>query len=300
MNKMDKPKPILISGSHRSGTTWVGKILAQHRKVFYYYEPFNINARSREIPIKYWYEYVTEEKDAKNSGKYSEYIGEYLSGNALFNLKDYISIKKYWLPLQHNLWQLNAPVKLLKDPLALFAAEWIFQTFQTKNIVLIRHPAAFALSIMEKNWLHDFNHFLAQDDLMSQYLEKHRPELQQLTTSEDIIAHAILLWNIIHAYIYTLQQKYAPEWFFVTHEAISMSPLKKFEEIFAFADLDFTEKIKKTIQNTTQAKTTWTHQYRDTKVNVAKWKNKLQATEIERIKEGTREVWQYFYTEEDW
>ena len=34
-------QPVLISGSHRSGTTWVGMILDKAPGTFYIHEPFN-------------------------------------------------------------------------------------------------------------------------------------------------------------------------------------------------------------------------------------------------------------------
>ena len=38
-------KPILVTGSHRSGTTWVGKMLAATGSVGYIHEPFNLKNR---------------------------------------------------------------------------------------------------------------------------------------------------------------------------------------------------------------------------------------------------------------
>ena len=35
------PKPILLTGSNRSGTTWTGKMIASSDEVFYVEEPFN-------------------------------------------------------------------------------------------------------------------------------------------------------------------------------------------------------------------------------------------------------------------
>lgn len=35
-------KNILVTGSHRSGTTWIGQMLSQDKNTMYVYEPFNI------------------------------------------------------------------------------------------------------------------------------------------------------------------------------------------------------------------------------------------------------------------
>ena len=36
-----RARPILVTGSHRSGSTWVGKMIASHPRVAYVEEPFN-------------------------------------------------------------------------------------------------------------------------------------------------------------------------------------------------------------------------------------------------------------------
>jgi len=36
-------KPILVTGSHRSGTTWAGKMISACPNVGYIHEPFNID-----------------------------------------------------------------------------------------------------------------------------------------------------------------------------------------------------------------------------------------------------------------
>lgn len=34
-------RPILVTGSHRSGSTWVGRMISASPEVFYIHEPFN-------------------------------------------------------------------------------------------------------------------------------------------------------------------------------------------------------------------------------------------------------------------
>ena len=54
-----RKKPILVTGSHRSGSTWVGKILNLSNETYYINEPFNIETHnSPSNPFKYWFEYV--------------------------------------------------------------------------------------------------------------------------------------------------------------------------------------------------------------------------------------------------
>src|SRR4030042_6658440 len=55
--------PILVTGAHRSGTTWVGKMLTASRETAYISEPFNRWRRPGVFsgPIQHWYTYVCSE-----------------------------------------------------------------------------------------------------------------------------------------------------------------------------------------------------------------------------------------------
>ncbi len=59
---------------------------------------------------------------------------------------------------------------LVKDPIALFSAEWLAATFDMRVLVMIRHPAAFAASIRRRGWRHRFADFLEQPLLMRDLL----------------------------------------------------------------------------------------------------------------------------------
>ena len=56
--------PILVTGAHRSGTTWVGKILAADpRQAGYISEPLNVLHRPgvMRTPVHRWYTSLTED-----------------------------------------------------------------------------------------------------------------------------------------------------------------------------------------------------------------------------------------------
>ncbi|UCF28983.1 MAG: sulfotransferase family protein, partial [Chloroflexota bacterium] len=55
--------PILVTGAHRSGTTWVGKMLAAGRETAYISEPLNVWHRPGvlRVPTQYWYTYINED-----------------------------------------------------------------------------------------------------------------------------------------------------------------------------------------------------------------------------------------------
>jgi len=55
--------PILVTGSHRSGTTWVGRILEQSGRVRYHYEPLNVihEPEAGRPVIEHEYLYICDE-----------------------------------------------------------------------------------------------------------------------------------------------------------------------------------------------------------------------------------------------
>ena len=55
--------PILVSGAHRTGTTWVGKMLAATPATAYISEPLNVLHRPGVFEVKTtrWYTYICPE-----------------------------------------------------------------------------------------------------------------------------------------------------------------------------------------------------------------------------------------------
>ncbi len=293
-------KHILITGSHRSGSTWTGKVLSQAENVRYIFEPFNIDFR-KDTPVKYWFNYVSGKSKLEKD-----------------EIKEYL--KSFYSPLQKSLVK-NALIKgknnsrkenlkeiikratntfLFKDPLALLAAEWIYKEFDWKILVLIRHPAAFIASIKEKNWTFDFNHFLNQDVLMETLLHPFKKDIIEYSSNEkDIISQGILLWNCLHYIISLYHKDYRDEWLFIKHEDLSLAPEKEFKYIFETFHLPYTPHVKEYIVQTTTAKTN-TNLERNSRNNIKAWKNKLSENDIEKIKKETKSVWVKFYNEDDW
>ncbi|MBW3595373.1 MAG: hypothetical protein KY391_07315, partial [Actinobacteria bacterium] len=56
-------RPIVVTGSHRSGTTWVGRMLCLSGEAGYIHEPLNPVRRPSWLlrPVPYWYVYITGE-----------------------------------------------------------------------------------------------------------------------------------------------------------------------------------------------------------------------------------------------
>ena len=306
--KTDK-RPILITGSHRSGSTWAGKILSSSPKAAYIQEPFNtiiklgVTGRSFDN----WYQYISDE----NSDGYKYMLEDIINFQYPFraNMGKITSIKEFFevigaLKLSYY-HRRNDHIPIIKDPIAFFSAEWLSSTFNMDVLVLIRHPAAFCSSLKIKNWKFDFNNFLNQPLLMEGYLSTFRNEIHEYAKNEaDIIDQAILLWNCIHhtIQIYKLRN---PSWVFVRHEDLSLNPIDLFRSIFKSFNLDYTDSVKSLIIKSTGAHNPVEQQLgnefvRDSRENIHNWKSRLSENEISKIKEKTSMISTMFYTDGEW
>jgi len=321
---------ILITGSHRSGTTWVGKVISQSENILYIPDPFQPNGLlRRSYQLDMWYKYFRVNQ-GKRFQKQLQRIStfnysykeafhlknrlpetDYRNPNGMytnhFNYRNTPWRIRYYMDCLHAKFSANPKntIPLFKDPIALFSSKWFHLNMNSKNIILIRHPAAFVSSLKRVGWQFDFRNFTNQPSLMDDILSTFKTNIQN--SSDDIIETGSILWNCIHHAIYQFQNEF-PDWIYIKHEDLSINPMVEFENIFNSINLPFTSNVKDYIVLTTssenQAEVTKSgniHQLkRDSKKSIKNWKNRLTSNEIKKIYKLTSPVSQHFYSDEDW
>jgi hypothetical protein len=303
-------RPILVTGSPRSGTTWVGRILAEAPRIRYIHEPFNISAPPCRCGVKLdsWFYYATAEDFALR-----RHLQHLLSSpthpiNLLNALEAALSRhrrKEGLKKLKTIATSLTKTRPLVKDPLALFSAEWLVAQFDMVVIVLIRHPAAIVSSYKELNWSHPFSHFLQQPQLLDDCLSLFADEIAELAGGNgELIDQVSLLWRLIHFQIHRYQLDH-PDWIFMRYEDLASDPFPGFGEIFQQIGLPLTGVVEQTIaqHSSVTGQKHRSNPYRirrDSKTNVKRWKQRLTAAEIRHIKRNVSDVSPYFYTDEEW
>ena len=309
-------KPILVTGSHRSGSTWVGKTISYHPAIGYIHEPFNPDYYPHQAGIfterfDYWFTYISEENDniclteLKNSLNFSYSLPKavqellwskmnYDWGEPLRILRDYLFFLRYK----------SLRVRpLVKDPIALFSTEWMAAKFNMDVIILIRHPAAFAGSLKVANWEFPFSDFLEQPLLMRDLLYPFKAEIKNFADNQhDIIDQACLLWKIIHHTIFKYQKKHK-DWLFIRHEDLSQDTIAGFQRVFEYLNLDYSESIRQKIKQYTFAEKE--HSQRANRVmnsrsNIKSWQNRLTVSEVKRIRNQVEDISSKFYSDLDW
>jgi len=302
--KIKKTKNILITGSNRSGSTWVGRVLETSNKIDNINEPLNLNRIKRYgvANYDYWYPRVDKASTFEEQKSIKSLIDHYINLNYYKVLKDINKPFEGHPPIikasYKRIKRIYRPVKMLKDPTALFSIPWLVDEYDLNPLILVRHPAAYVLSIKDKNWWFDFDNFLNRPNFFDNGLEHLKEEVLAFKAEEinkDIVDNASLLWKIFYSQVALYQQQY-PNWLYKTHEEISMNPIDEFKAIFNYFGLEFTLKTEQFIVETTKSKN-HTEYKRDAKANMLKWVNNLSIDEQNRIDKITKPVREMFYPE---
>jgi hypothetical protein len=305
------PHPLLVTGAHRSGTTWVGKMLAQGGDFAYISEPLNMWHRPgvMRAPVEHWYTYICTDNEARYLPALQETIDlKYHLSREILSLR---SAKDLGRMLRDGSifmrGRLSGQHALLKDPFAVFCAPWFAENLNCQVVVTVRHPAAFASSLKRLGWTFNFRHLLIQPELMRDHLEPYRTamEVANLNTG-DLILRAALLWRMIYAVVWEYSQD-TPKIQVVRHEDLSMEPLAAFENLYAALGIDYNQRAQEGIRQATSvenpsevSKDAIYSVNLDSRANLKNWKKRLTPEEIERIHELTADVAGYYYTAKDW
>lgn len=299
-------RPILVTGSHRSGTTWVGRMLCVGGEAGYVHEPLNPVRRPSWLAysVPYWYVYITDQ-------------------NEHLYAADLERVMRFRYPLARNLRRVRRPEHvamlasdvsrslrprlkearpLLKDPFALFSAEWLARRYEADVVVTIREPVAFVGSIKRLNWQFKFKTLLSQGALIRDHLHPFEPDMRRCRDGDvDVVEQGIVLWNALHHAIGEMREAH-PEWSFVRHEDLARDPVAGFSELYRRCGLTWNGSVGREITAFSTADTgkelpMWRHGSvrRNSSGATETWKLRLTEEEIDRVRRGTRDVAARFY-----
>ena len=306
-----KMKPILITGAHRTGTTWVGKMIALDPDITYVSEPLHLD-HSRGVlsqPVENWYDYICDENGAQFKEAYKNTIQfKYRLWMAIRHLRN---IKAAGKVIRDSSIFISSRIlkrrALLKDPFAVLSVPWFISALDSQVVIMVRHPIPFVSSLKRLGWSFDFNHLLNQPLLMRDHYEPFRSDMVHTKQNEqDIVGQGILLWRMIYTLVHQYQTQ-GVDIQLIRHEDISQRPLPIFEEIYQQLGISFSQQIEENIIMSTQTSNpNEIAQYDEHAVrlnslaNLRNWKKRLTDLEIDRIVKGTRDVVKDFYELGEW
>ncbi|HSX05326.1 MAG TPA: sulfotransferase [Candidatus Saccharimonadales bacterium] len=310
-----KHAPILVTGAPRSGTTFLGKMLALPRHVLYVDEPFNSQTGIEGVrtffphPLE-WQEGGTE--------PYADVVRQLFSGEAQFKPSELrASTKNPLRQLARELWvsrenlnyklQTHSPLKrrfLIKDPMACYLSEYLYRQFSMKTVVIMRHPLSTIASYKRLGWHYDVAGLLVRSGVAGAELGQALRSVE-LATMSDIEA-----WSLLWLHIYTALREFMkrnPSMIFITHEELSLRPQHILARLYDLLELPFTLRVSERITAHTNAENpidptdNQPHVlHRNSAENVNRWKKILTDDEMAKIRHITGPFVSQYYPESSW
>jgi hypothetical protein len=300
--------PILVTGAPRSGTTWVGKMLACAPGVGYIHEPFSplTDAGLAGRAFTHFLAYVTDanqhlydkklERCFRFSYDWRQQVGGVRSPRDVARTAvDGWSFAR---------WSRTGARPLVKDPIAVFSAPWLAQRFGMDVVVTIRRPVAFVASFKRLGWRHDFGAMLADEQLMADRLHPFEADIRRhAELPTDTVGEAVLLWRMIYATVHEYRQEH-PGWRFVRQEDLAREPIAQFEGLYGSLHLTFGPDARAAVESHSSSsnpdRLPRAHDTRlDSRASLEGWRSVLTPREVDQIREETADVAPLFYTEDE-
>jgi hypothetical protein len=210
----DLRRSVVIAGTARSGTTWLGDIIASQIACRVMFEPFHPGQVPQFRQFKYFqYMRPTAEDPALWS-----YCRQILTGD----------IRNKWIDRQvENIFPKYRVIKEIRANLFL---KWLQTNFPEVPILFImRHPCAVVASRMDLGWAtdDDIRLFLAQQNLVDDFLTSYLHVIEGAKTPEE--KHAVI-WCISN--LVPIRQFRPGELPVVFYEKLSVDPGSEIPRIF--------------------------------------------------------------------
>jgi len=216
---------ILLAGSARTGTTWISDIINRRNEYRYIFEPFHPNRLDMTRNFKPRQYLRPDDRDPA----FLRPAEAILSGR----------VRSVWTD-KYNRKRL-ADKRLIKEVRGNLLLGWIHCNFpQTRIVLLLRHPCAVANSQLDLdwNWHLDLAGFLAQQELVEDFLGRFQGELSRPRPKFE---QHLLLW-CVENYV-PLQQFERGEIHVAFYENFCVDPETEIRRMFAFLGKDFDQSV---------------------------------------------------------
>jgi Sulfotransferase family len=282
---------------HRSGTTWVGRMLTASREAVYFHEPLNPACSTALLGVRVepQYLYVSEE----NEDGYLQAFRRLLDFPLAARKAEQRPGQRLRRVARLAHARATSARALLKDPFAVFSIPWFARRLGAEVVVIVRHPLAIAGSSKRLAWGFDTSSLLSQPLLMRDRLQSFRAELEEQPTT--IVGQAALLWRVVYELIRD-DAREIPEVRIVRHEDLSRDPLGEFRRLYGSLGLNFEERAVRAIERTTSPRnpveTSAPESIElDSRAALQTWRNRLAREEIAQIERETNDLANQFYPE---
>ena len=176
---------VVVAGVARSGTTWLGEVLAACGPARMMFEPFH----ARRVTAYRHFEYLQYLRPESDGPELLSFADEVLRGR----VRDPGWIDK-------NAEHLNPRMRVVKDVRICMFLRWLSDRFpDVPMIYIVRHPCAVVGSCMQLGWTmeYDLRSVLSQPELIEDHLESRVEWLRGLRDPLEQIAAAWCIQNLV-------------------------------------------------------------------------------------------------------
>jgi Sulfotransferase family len=302
-------RPILVTGMHRSGTTWLGHMLCAGGSMIHVGEPLNVFNRLTILSSKVgrWYTYIGEDNEDLYLRYYQDAVAfrphpiQDIRRARLGSPRDPIRIPKRWASFV--LGRVQRRRLLIRDPFSVFSIGWFARRLGFQIVVIVRHPLAVVASLKRLGYAFDFRNLLEQTSLMNERLERFRPDMEKAVGSTDIVEQGSLLWRIVYECVAEDLVEFPV--CLARHEDLSQRPIQEYAQLYKLLNLPFNDKAHRMIerhtshQNVKEVSVKNPFEIRlDSRANLVNWRRRLDREEVDRILSATRPLVDRFYPDE--
>ncbi len=252
---------VLLTGSGRSGTTWLANIIAANPNFRIIFEPFDY----RRVPEARGMPLMPYMRPDESYPEWEAYLSQVMKGR----------IHNPWVNRMGNRWW--ARRRLVKTIRANLMLLRIDRMFRTPIVFMTRHPCAVVLSRMRLKWDTHIEEFLAQPRLTEDHLDRYMPQIASSTTE---VQRQAVMWCIEN--LIPLRSLESSGWIFTTYERLFCQPVIESSRILDQLGIRRTWFTNKSIKKITEM--TRPDSYLLSGRNpLVEWQEKLETREIDDI-----------------
>jgi hypothetical protein len=257
-------KSILVAGTARSGTTWLGDLIASQVPCRVLFEPFHPGL----VPEYRGFHYFQYMRPGTQNLKFQSFAHQVFTGE----------IRNPWIDRQNE--RIFSQVRLIKEIRANLALKWLHDHFPGVPIaLLIRHPCAVVYSRMELGWATDMDiePLLSQPELIEDHLLPYMDLIKSAKTMEE--KHTII-WCVSN--LVPLKQFNSGEVKIMYYEHLCTQPKNELPALFEFIGQPYNKSVMEIINQPSQTTKARSAVVRGSD-KIERWKKKLSPSQIDRV-----------------
>jgi hypothetical protein len=255
---------MMLAGTARSGTTWLGELIASQLPCRMMFEPFN----PRQVAAYDRFEYFQYARPDADDPALERYCTTIFSGR----------IRHRWI--DREVARLRPSLRLVKEIRGNLLLKWIARRFpEVPMLLMLRHPCAVVESRLRLNWATDSDiaSFLRQPTLVADFLAD---KVDLIASTRSVEGKHAIIWSISN--LVPLRQFTAGSLPIVFYEHLCVRPERELPVAFAALQQAAPADMADSLLRPSSTATADGFMLEDRR-SVAAWKNRLDAERIDEI-----------------